>query len=195
MFTLSLVHHPERVPELDGAVHSKRVPFSAPTPSAMNHYKLVDNEKSLDDTMRIVLNCTEPMSRDDAYSLWKFEQRYRAFVASTDVQGARALIDDLYHDNVIHMMDGIPMNKTALQHLYVEMLKQGTTSSVIKFQVIDSNHIEVILHTKNGCMNFYGRSVITLKDDKIIRVEKIESAEPAMPIHAIEKKWDRAQAA
>eukprot|EP01083_Nonionella_stella_P038994 106033_1 len=99
----------------------------------------------------------------DRYELRKLEQKFRAWIGASDSHGASALVDDLYHDDVVHMMDGVPMNKAALKKLYAYTLERGTKVSVKKFQVIDRTHVEVVVHTRTSHLEFDGHTLITLR--------------------------------
>ena len=154
-----------RTSQLDRAFHVKRSPLTAVHPEKISN---VYDAKMKNDTKKSI----PPSER---YELWKFEQKYRAFVAA-DNNGISALVDDVYHDQVVHMMDGVPMNKAALKKLYIDMLNRGTKRTVEKFQVIDGSHVESVIHTRNQQIELYMRSSMTLKEGKIVRVEKIESA-------------------
>ena len=167
-----------RTPELDGAMHIK----STDTIAGMNH------------TMSTTIS-TKSLSPSDRYELKKFEDRYKEFVSAIDHDGASNRIDELYHDQVVHMMDGVPMNKSSLYNFYMSLLNDGTfKQSVEKFRVIDETHVESVIHSKNKQWDFSVRALITLKDGKIIRVEKYEIA-PSLPTPTPRKKSPGAMAA
>mmetsp|Transcript_10899 Transcript_10899/g.24074 ORF Transcript_10899/g.24074 Transcript_10899/m.24074 type:complete len:217 (+) Transcript_10899:98-748(+) len=165
------LHCIRQISELDVAVHVRRAQsFHSEQNSKMDDTKHV--------TRTNTLHCNTPIPPSDRFKLWKFEQKYKAFVAATDGTSA-SLVDDLYHDEVVHMMDGVAMDKSALTKFYAFMLNQGTKRTVKKFQVIDGTHIEMVINSKNQQkMEYVYRALITLKDGKIIRVEKIESVIP-----------------
>ena len=122
-----------------------------------------------------IKSIVSPSSVSSSYEMDQFEQKFRSFIIQEDIEGAEDIIDDIYHDDVIHMMDGLPQNKSQIKQLYIAMLQDGLKRSIKSFNVLDNSHIEAVIHTKNEKVNFLGRSLITLKDGKIIRTEKIES--------------------
>lgn len=118
-------------------------------------------------------------------NMLSFERKYREFVSTSDSDVASALFDELYHDQAVHMMDGVAMNKTSLKSFIGELLKSvDTKRTVKKFNVLDDSHVEVVIHTNTGYMELDSRSVLSLKGGKIFRVEKIESAFPVGKIVA-----------
>jgi len=77
----------------------------------------------------------KPIPPSGRYDLMKFEQKYKAFVSAADDAG---LIDELYHDDVVHWMDGIPMSKNQVKELYSFLLTERTERTVESFKVLDS---------------------------------------------------------
>ena len=116
-----------------------------------------------------------PSIVSSSYEMDQFEQKFRLFILQEDIEGAEDRINDIYHDDVVHMMDGLPQNKSQIKQLYIAMLQDDLKRSIKSFNVLDNSHVEAVIHTKNEKVNFLGRSLITLKDGKIIRTEKIES--------------------
>jgi hypothetical protein len=72
-------------------------------------------------------------------------------------------------------MDGVPMDKAALKK-FVDVVGKGAERTVDKFEATDPTHVESIVHTRTGTFDFYLRSMMILKDGKIVRVEKLENA-------------------
>ena len=173
--TIGSTNDTNRTPELDGAMHIK----CTDTVAGMNHMSTKISTKSL--------------APSDRYELKKFEDRYKEFVSAVDHDGASNRIDELYHDQVVHMMDGVPMNKSSLYNFYMSLLNDGTKQSVEWFRVIDETHVESVIHSKNKQWDFCVRALITLKDGKIIRVEKYEIA--SLPTPTPQKKSPGAMAA
>ena len=204
-----------RIPELDGAFHQSRrgslKDTIAETIGTIGSTNDTNRTPELDGAMHI--KCTDPiagmdhmsttiltksLAPSDRYELKKFEDRYKEYVSAVDHDGAANRIDGLYHDQVVHMMDGVPMNKSSLYNFHVSLLNDGTKQSVEKFRVIDETHVESVIHSKihskNRQWDFCVRALITLKDGKIIRVEKYESA-PSMSTPTPQKKSPGAMAA
>lgn len=200
------VNSSTRIPELDGAIHYNRgslkdtIAETTGTISDTKRTPELDGMKHIECTDTIaVMNLsttksTKSLAPSDRYEMKKFEDRYKEYVSAVDHEGAANRIAGLYHDQVVHMMDGVPMNKSSLYNFYVSLLNDGTKQSVEKFRVIDSHHIESVIHTKNKQWDFCVRALITLKDGKIIRVEKYESA-PSMSTPIPQKKSPGAIAA
>lgn len=114
------------------------------------------------------------------------EEKLRACVALADGQkkdmvasGAESVFDDLYDDNVIHMMDGVAMNKTFLKALYAQVLKEGAARSLEDFRVLDSKHVECVIRTVTPSADILARTIMTVEDGKIIHVGKLENAKAA----------------
>ena len=130
------------------------------------------------------------MTPIERYALWKFEQKYRAYTAESG-QGESSLGDEIYHDSCLHWMDGIPMTKSSIARFHKELIGSGTKRRVVEFHVIDATHVKSVVHTKSEQGDLHVRCEITLKDSKIYRVEKMNSALPP----PLERKCSGAQAA
>ncbi|KAL9189698.1 hypothetical protein ACHAXT_009373 [Thalassiosira profunda] len=130
------------------------------------------------------------MTPSERYALWRFEQKYRSYTAETG-QGDSSLGHEIYHDSCLHFMDGLPMNKSAIARFHRDLIGSGTKRRVVEFHVIDSTHVESVIHTRSDQGDLYVRCAITLKDGKIYRVEKMHSALPP----PLERKCSGAQAA
>jgi len=169
--------------ELDRAIHVKRrgKNKAAACPSsgldlvrrrvAVHPMTKSDENKYESKTNASFVHCTEK-----SLQLKDFEKKYKAFIAAADKASAEALFDDVYHDGIVHMMDGIPMDKTALKNHFDVIFDQGTKMTVSKFRVMGDQIESVVTYTSNEHMNFRSRSLLTLKEGKIIRAERIESA-------------------
>ena len=172
-------HHSKRsfsrISELDGAIHVRRH-TSAKLPVHPVEVRGVSDESRQDESFSTI--DSNPIPPSHQLELLKFEQKYRDFVATSYSYGdASARIDDLYHEHVIHMGDGVPMNRAALKNLYRYLLSDGrTTRRVEEFIVIDDTHVQSVIHTRNKQLDLFVKACLTLKDGKIIRVEKFESA-------------------
>ena len=187
-----------RIPELDGAIHHSRggslkdiIAETAGTIGSTDtkrtpeldgamHINCTDTIAGMNHTMSTTIS-TKSLAPSDRYELKKFEDRYKEFVSAVDHDGASNRIDELYHDQVVHMMDGVPMDKSSLYNFYMSLLNDGTRQSVLKFRVIDETHVESVIHSKNKQWDFCLRALITLKEGKIIRVEKYEIASSPTP--------------
>lgn len=168
--------------ELDRAVHvqTQRDPLHI-NHRPKNYNRIMCDTQLPSDQEVVYKHSIKSLSPGERYELWKFEQKYQTLVNTTDYHDASDLIDNIYHDDVVHMMDGVAHDKSALKKLFIHVLKQGASRTIKKFNVIDSTHIETVIHTRIEHMEFYGRHMMTLKGGKIIRVEKIESADLALP--------------
>mmetsp|Transcript_27677 Transcript_27677/g.58479 ORF Transcript_27677/g.58479 Transcript_27677/m.58479 type:complete len:159 (-) Transcript_27677:344-820(-) len=102
--------------ELDRAFHEKRSQVVAPKPSRIS--SIGNTEITPSPTEE---STTKPLPPSKRYDLSKFEQKYRAFVEEENIYGTSTLVDDVYDDRVLHMMDGVPMDKHALKKLYMDM--------------------------------------------------------------------------
>ncbi|KAL7547097.1 hypothetical protein ACHAWF_010410 [Thalassiosira exigua] len=160
---------------IDGAFHvpqrSRSSPSSRLSPDIDRAFHVVPQRTPRSHSAKSI-----PARHGRDSDLSHFERRYRAFVTSVDDRAS--LVDDLYHDQVIHMMDGVPMDKAALKrlHAFIDALDQGAERTVDKFEAVDPTHVESIVRTRTSAFDFYMRSTITLKDGKIVRVEKLENA-------------------
>jgi len=159
---------------VDEAVHVRRRGSLPQSISIQPFVEAVD-----DDKQQLPIKTIVPQS---SYEMEQFEQNFRSFILKEDIEGAEDRINDIYHDDVIHMMDGLPQNKSQIKQLYIAMLQDGLKRSIKSFNVLDNSHVEAVIHTKNEKVNFLGRSLITLKDGKIIRTEKIESVPECSPL-------------
>ena len=157
---------------VDEAIHVRR---RGSLPASISVQPFVE---AVDDDIKQQLpikSSVSPSIVSSSYEMDQFEQKFRSFVLQEDIEGAEDRINDIYHDDVVHMMDGLPQNKSQIKNLYITMLQGGLKRSIKSFNVLDNSHVEAVIHTKNEKVNFLGRSLITLKDGKIIRTEKIES--------------------
>jgi len=159
---------------VDEAVHVRR---RGSLPQSISIQPFVAEADADDDIKQKlpIKSIVPPSIVSSSYEMDQFEQKFRSFIIQEDIRGAEDMIDDIYHDDVIHMMDGLPQNKSQIKQLYITMLKDGLKRSIKSFNVLDGSHVEAVIYTKNEKVNFLGRSLITLKDGKIIRIEKIES--------------------
>jgi len=114
------------------------------------------------------------------------EEKLRSCVALADGQkkdmvasDAESVFDDLYDDNIIHMMDGVAMNKTSLKALFAQVLTEGATRSLENFRVLDSKHAECVIRTVTPSADILARTIMTVHDGKIIHVGKLENAKAA----------------
>jgi len=156
---------------VDEAIHVRR---RGSLPSSISIQPFVE---AVDDDIKQQLSIksiVSPSIVSPCHKMDQFEQKFRSFIQE-DIEGAEDIIDDIYHDDVVHMMDGLPQNKSQIKQLYIAMLKDGLKRSIKSFNVLDNSHVEAVIHTKNEKVNFLGRSLITLKDGKIVWTEKIES--------------------
>lgn len=103
----------------------------------------------------------------------QFVKKFRAIIDARNSLSSDILIDDIYHDDCIHMMDGLPMNKSALKKFYAAILNDGTEQTIEKLSFLDDTHVDAVIRSMKDDMSFVRRSLITLQDGKIIRVEKI----------------------
>ena len=158
---------------VDEAIHVRR---RGSLPQSISIQPFVEADADDDIKQQLPIKSIVPPSIvPSSYEMEQFEQKFRSFIIQENIQGAEDMIDDIYHDDVIHMMDGLPQNKSQIKQLYIAMLQDGLKRSIKSFNVLDNSHIEAVIHTKNEKVNFLGRSLITLKDGKVIRTEKIES--------------------
>jgi len=158
---------------VDEAVHVRRRGSLPSSISVQPFVEAVDDDIKQELPIKSIVSpsIVSPSSNE----MDQFEQKFRSFIIQENIEGAEDMINDIYHDDVIHMMDGLPQNKSQIKQLYIAMLKDGLKRSIKSFNVLDNSHVEAVIHTKNEKVNFLGRSLITLKDGKIIHTEKIES--------------------
>ena len=154
---------------VDEAVHVRR---RGSLPQSISIQPFVAEADADDDKQQLPIKSIVSPSivSPSSHEMDQFEQKFRSFIIQEDIEGAEDIIDDIYHDDVVHMMDGLPQNKSQIKQLYIAMLKDGLKRSIKSFNVLDDSHIEAVIHTKNEKVNFLGRSLITLKDGKITAI-------------------------
>lgn len=147
--------------ELDRAVHVKYV---SARPAASVHPQKIRSARSKKignaDDVGVKLNKTvKPLPPSERYELRKFEQNCRAFETANDV-GKHGLVDAVYHDQVVHMMDGVPTNKTSVKCFYLDMESRGTKWSAKDFEVTNGSHTQPVIHSRDERMklSFKGKN-------------------------------------
>ncbi|KAL7462220.1 hypothetical protein ACHAXS_002608 [Conticribra weissflogii] len=193
--------------ELDTPFHVKlQLPPSSEKDNVLNTNNSARTEIDDSTCTRKTLDCSSrsnsPLPRDSAEMMHfdrdsttpieelgqmrALEEKLRACVDFADGQkkdmatsGAEGAFDDLYDDHVIHMMDGVAMNKKFLKALFAQLLKEGAKRSVEKFHVLDGNHAECVIRTITPFADILARTIMTIEDGKIIHVGKLENAKVA----------------
>ena len=158
--------------DLDTAVHGRQ--FVA-QPSCPNKQSSLDCSE-LDKVIHIRAPYqphTKAANKSIISKRAQFEKNFRAIIDARNSLSSDILIDDIYHDDCIHMMDGLPMNKSALKKFYATILNDGTEQTIEKLSFLDDTHVDAVIRSMKDDMSFVRRSLITLQDGKIIRVEKI----------------------
>lgn len=113
----------------------------------------------------------------------KFRRYHNEFNGTNNTVFSLQLFDDLYHDDFVNDMDGVPVKKAQLMKIQKGLLGMGTKASVEYFVPVGTNLYEFKLTMSGQRGDMIINNLICTKDDKIVEAFSIGEA----PLDAVLK--------
>lgn len=118
-----------------------------------------------------------------------FEQKYRQYISIFDgemkdeqaVSLAKKKFNAIYHWNVLSTeYGGYPINRGQLEHLHGIYLSLGSKMTLIHFRKEDLQTVNVKIQVVNQQENTTFHNILTIEDNKIIKVQTEEEYDKEM---------------
>ena len=91
-----------------------------------------------------------------------------AFDGTKNFVHLRPFFDDLFADNLIHMMDGRAIDKRCFARINQRWLDEGMIASLEDVFFVDDDHAEYTVHWSNGTRSMVTHVVAFVVDGKIV---------------------------
>jgi len=88
-----------------------------------------------------------------------------------DFDDIRPRFDELYDDNLIHLVDGHPIDKRTFARVNERLLEQRVVATLEDIYFTDDNHVEYTVHWKSGCASMVTHVSALVVDGRIVKIE------------------------
>mmetsp|Transcript_2438 Transcript_2438/g.3724 ORF Transcript_2438/g.3724 Transcript_2438/m.3724 type:complete len:248 (+) Transcript_2438:25-768(+) len=91
-----------------------------------------------------------------------------------DFDDIRPYFDDLFSDNLIHLMDGHPIGKLTFTHINKYLLEQRLVATLEDIYFVDDMHVEYTVHWSNEYTSMVTHIIAFVADGKIVKMQPCE---------------------
>jgi hypothetical protein len=147
--------------QLDICVH---VPVGSYRNSTTDRYNMTAATRQHDDNDQLGVPIEEPLCK----YLGAFDGRRK------DFKEIRQYFDDLFSDNVIHLMDGHPIDKSDFISINKQLLKQRMVAKLEDIYYIDNEHVEYTVGWGNEYQSMVAHVIALVVDGKIAFIKPCE---------------------
>mmetsp|Transcript_24293 Transcript_24293/g.43792 ORF Transcript_24293/g.43792 Transcript_24293/m.43792 type:complete len:253 (+) Transcript_24293:45-803(+) len=91
-----------------------------------------------------------------------------------DFNDIRPYFDDLFSDNLIHLMDGHPIGKPSFTRINKNLLEQRLVATLEDIHFVDDMHVEYTVHWSNEYTSMVTHIIAFVADGKIVKMQPCE---------------------
>merc|ERR1719379_1005063 len=96
-----------------------------------------------------------------------------------DFNDVRPYFDDLFSDNLIHLMDGQPVGKSTFSSIIKNLIDQRFVATLEDLFFVDDTHIEYTVHWGNEHTSMVTHIMAVVADGKIMKMQPCEETKGA----------------